>query len=85
MATDQAIARAAGVIMWWLKRGGSDEEAIARAQKREPELKDSEIRKAWVWAQAANRVPDIAAAVPPGTTIAEILDQAGVPWRRNGN
>lgn len=50
---DQALRRAAGVIMWHLEKRHSFTEAVARAQHREPDLTDREIGRAAQWAQSA--------------------------------
>lgn len=51
MSGDEAIKRAAGVMCWHLHRGGSEEGAIAKASKREPQLSERELAAALQWAR----------------------------------
>lgn len=52
MSQDYAVQRAAGVILWHLRDGGTEEEAVARAAEREPELTEAELLAARRYAAA---------------------------------
>jgi hypothetical protein len=82
MWDDYALQRAVSVIMWALIQHHDDATAMAKAQAREPQLTDREIRLAWQWAHAGIRAAALLREAGPEDTLADVLDRAGVPWRQ---
>jgi hypothetical protein len=81
MSADYAIQRAAGVIMWDMSRGKSEEYALARAAEREPELTPTDLRAALDWAMAACRFAELCNASDGSHKICDLMDAAGLPLR----
>jgi len=79
MTSDNAIRRAAGIIVWHMEQGHSIAESLARAQKREPELDESEIGQAFDWAIAALRFAELFATAKPDERVWDIMKRAGLP------
>ena len=79
MADDLRIRRAASIIMWHIRNGHDAETAVLKAQEREPELTDSEMRQAARWALAALDFADMMKMAKPTDVIHRIRDRAGLP------
>ena len=76
---DLALRRAAGLIMWHVSRGNTWDEAVARAQSREPELTTADMQNAARWAEAALNFREMAAIAPDDADVCEIAYRAGLP------
>lgn len=76
---DNAIERAAGVIMHTVSAGYDEEYALAKAAEREPQLDESEMRQALDWALAARRFCDLINESDGSHTIQQIIDMSGMP------
>ena len=88
MSRDLAIERAVGIMVWAMtntdeKRGRvmTEEEAIAKASNREPELTEKELAACMAWARGAIAARDACNVAPGHTRLCDILDKCGVPWR----
>lgn len=76
---DQALRRAAGVIMWHLVRGHTFQHAVAEAQAREPALTDQEIGEAAQWAQAGILFSELMENAKDSESPAQLAYIAGLP------
>lgn len=76
---DLALRRAAGKIMHHVSRGKTWDEAVARAEKSEPDLTPTDIQNASRWAEAALTFKELAALAPDDADICEIAFKAGLP------
>jgi hypothetical protein len=81
MSGDEAIKRAAGVIMWDLSKGKSEEYALARAEEREPQLTPADLREALDWAMAGIRLAALLNASDGSHKLCDLMDISGIPLR----
>lgn len=88
MSRDMALERAVGVMAWALTtpdasrgRPMNEEEALAKASDREPELSERELAAALAWAKGAIAAGQACEVVPGNTRLCDLLDRLGVPWR----
>jgi hypothetical protein len=76
---NEGVRRAAGVIMWHLRRDHTLQQAVAKAEAHEPLLSGQEIGAAVQWAQAALLFADMLRAAPKNTDVCDLAFRAGLP------
>jgi hypothetical protein len=82
---DDAIRRAAGVIMWHMRKGHGPDEAVAKASKREPHLSESELMHALDWASDGIDFAAMLRMAPDDADVWDIAKRAGLPVPGGGD
>lgn len=75
---DNPIRRAAGVMAWKLTHGGTQQEAVAKAAAREPQLTEAQLRYALQWAHAAILCGDMLTRRDHGLTLQQLRERTGL-------